>query len=121
MKKANTRRFLSPLSVLFVGESESGELSRPLSIGPPRSLAQLASREKALLSHCPEERLSPPIKLSFEKKGKHLESEHAPVFDERDMLGFVAGMLSIACWMVAQVRRKRSKFDGGKKVGGRTL
>jgi hypothetical protein len=43
------------------------------------------------------------------------------VFDERDMLGFVAGMLSIACWMVAQVRRKRSKFDGGKKVGGRTL
>ena len=83
MKKANTRRFLSPLSVLFVGESESGELSRPLSIGPPRSLAQLASREKALLSHCPEERLSPPIKLSFEKKGKHLESEHAPLVPMR--------------------------------------
>lgn len=31
------------------------------------------------------------------------------VFDGRDMLGFVAGMQSIACWMVAQVRRKKRR------------
>lgn len=45
------------------------------------------------------------------------------IFDDRDMLGFVAGMLSIACWMGAQVRRaeeekKKGFYDG--TVGGRT-
>ena len=46
------------------------------------------------------------------------------VFDGRDMLGFVAGMLSIACWMGAQVRSKGRGEREKKKlrrwhVGGR--
>jgi len=42
------------------------------------------------------------------------------VFDSRDMLGFVAGMLSIACWMVAQVREGNEREKGRRRVDGRT-
>ena len=102
-------------------ESESGgALAASLSIGLGFLSRSLGPRDKAQLSLEREETLL-PLNFFSKKKSNMPPSSQACdaganpfieryfgdcVFDDRDMLGFVAGMLSIACWMVAQVTKK---------------